>query len=50
MLQLTETEVLDKIRHRIPFEAQLNDGSLIIRISEYQLYRHSHSSRSPPSR
>jgi len=38
MLQLTETEVLDKIRHRIPFEAQLNDGSLIIRISEYQPY------------
>ncbi|MCW8328595.1 flavohemoglobin expression-modulating QEGLA motif protein [Photobacterium sp. SDRW27] len=38
MLQLTEAEVLNKIRHSIPFEAQLNDGSLTIRISEYQPY------------
>lgn len=38
MLQLTEAEVLDKIRQCIPFEAQLNDGSLTIRISEYQPY------------
>ncbi|MGF1682213.1 flavohemoglobin expression-modulating QEGLA motif protein [Photobacterium minamisatsumaniensis] len=38
MLQLTEAEVLDKIQHLIPFEAQLNDGSLTIRISEYQPY------------
>ncbi|PSW20604.1 flavohemoglobin expression-modulating QEGLA motif protein [Photobacterium sanctipauli] len=38
MLQLTEAEMLDKIQHLIPFEAQLNDGSLTIRISEYQPY------------
>ncbi|OAN11519.1 hypothetical protein A3K86_21565 [Photobacterium jeanii] len=38
MLQLTEQEVLDKIQHLTPFEAQLNDGSLTIRISEYQPY------------
>lgn len=38
MLQLTEAEVLDKIQQLIPFEAQLNDGSLTIRISEYQPY------------
>ncbi|WP_299018053.1 flavohemoglobin expression-modulating QEGLA motif protein [uncultured Photobacterium sp.] len=38
MLQLTETEVLEKIRHGVPFEAQLTDGSLTIRISEYQPY------------
>ena len=38
MLQLTEAEVLEKIRQRIPFEARLSDGSLIIRISEYQPY------------
>ncbi|UTV29780.1 flavohemoglobin expression-modulating QEGLA motif protein [Photobacterium atrarenae] len=38
MLQLTETEVLDRIRQGIPFEAQLIDGSLTIRISEYQPY------------
>ncbi|MGF1727580.1 flavohemoglobin expression-modulating QEGLA motif protein [Photobacterium nomapromontoriensis] len=38
MLQLTEAEVLDKIQQLIPFEAQLNDSSLTIRISEYQPY------------
>ncbi|WP_281222468.1 flavohemoglobin expression-modulating QEGLA motif protein [Photobacterium sanguinicancri] len=38
MLQLTEQEVLNKIQHLVPFEAQLNDGSLTIRISEYQPY------------
>lgn len=38
MLQLTEAEVLLKIRQRIPFEARLSDGSLVIRISEYQPY------------
>ena len=38
MLQLTEKEVLEKIQQLIPFEAQLNDNSLIIRVSEYQPY------------
>ncbi|KHT65623.1 hypothetical protein RJ45_00300 [Photobacterium gaetbulicola] len=38
MLQLSEAEVLEKIQQLVPFEAQLNDGSLTIRISEYQPY------------
>lgn len=38
MLQLSEAEVLDRIQQQIPFEAQLPDGSLTIRISEYQPY------------
>ncbi|QUJ69276.1 flavohemoglobin expression-modulating QEGLA motif protein (plasmid) [Photobacterium sp. GJ3] len=36
MQQLAEHEVLALIQHQIPFEAQLADGSLTIRISEYQ--------------
>lgn len=38
MLQLSESQVLEKIQHLVPFEAQLDDGSLTIRISEYQPY------------
>ncbi|MDX1301275.1 flavohemoglobin expression-modulating QEGLA motif protein [Photobacterium sp.] len=38
MLTLTEQEVLDKIQNLVPFEAQLDDGSLTIRITEYQPY------------
>ncbi|MCQ1059759.1 flavohemoglobin expression-modulating QEGLA motif protein [Photobacterium sp. ZSDE20] len=38
MLQLSEAEILERIQQFIPFEAQLNDGSLTIRISEYQPY------------
>ncbi|WEM45325.1 flavohemoglobin expression-modulating QEGLA motif protein (plasmid) [Photobacterium sp. DA100] len=38
MLQLSEAEILEKIQQLVPFEAQLNDGSLTIRISEYQPY------------
>lgn len=38
MLQLSEAEILERIQQLIPFEAQLNDGSLTIRISEYQPY------------
>ncbi|MDP2533900.1 hypothetical protein Q8W16_21195 [Photobacterium damselae subsp. piscicida] len=30
--------MLEKIQHLVPFEAQLDDGSLTIRISEYQPY------------
>ncbi|KLV04053.1 hypothetical protein ABT56_15635 [Photobacterium aquae] len=36
MLQLSEQQILENIREGIPFEAQLNDGSLTIRISEFQ--------------
>ncbi|GAB6260592.1 flavohemoglobin expression-modulating QEGLA motif protein [Photobacterium sp. R1] len=36
MRQLAEHEVLALIQQNIPFEAQLADGSLTIRISEYQ--------------
>jgi uncharacterized protein (TIGR02421 family) len=38
MLQLTEKEILEKIHNRQPFEAQLNDGSIQIRVTEYQPY------------
>lgn len=38
MLQLSEAEILERIQQHVPFEAQLNDGSLTIRISEYQPY------------
>ncbi len=34
----TELEVLEKIRSLTPFEAELGDGSLSIRVSEYQPY------------
>ena len=34
----TELEVLEKIRSLTPFEAKLDDGSLTIRVSEYQPY------------
>lgn len=34
----TELEVLDKIRSLTSFEAKLDDGSLTIRVSEYQPY------------
>ncbi len=37
-MQLTELEILEKIRSLTPFEAHLDDGSLMIRISEYQPY------------
>ena len=37
-MQLTELEILEKIRTLTPFEAHLDDGSLMIRISEYQPY------------
>ena len=38
MQKLTEQAILSKIRKQIPFSAQLEDGSLTIRISEYQPY------------
>ena len=37
-MQLTELEIVEKIRSLTPFEAHLDDGSLMIRISEYQPY------------
>ncbi len=36
MQRLTEKAILNKIRKQIPFTAQLEDGSLTLRISEYQ--------------
>lgn len=38
MLTLTEQEVLVKIQNLTPFEAKLSDGSLTIRVAEYQPY------------
>ncbi|PSU57956.1 flavohemoglobin expression-modulating QEGLA motif protein [Photobacterium phosphoreum] len=35
---LTELEIVEKIRSLTPFEAHRDDGSLMIRISEYQPY------------
>ncbi|MFT5807998.1 MAG: hypothetical protein ACI9LG_002298 [Moritella dasanensis] len=36
MQRLTEKAILNNIRKQIPFSAQLEDGSLTLRISEYQ--------------